>query len=45
MFDTPQQHRRSPDEATDTEGVRAVFAAERFDQLAAVKQRYDPGRP
>ncbi|MFF4836321.1 FAD-binding protein [Streptomyces sp. NPDC001315] len=32
----------SPDEATDTEGVRAVYGAERFDRLAAVKKRYDP---
>ncbi|MGP4013882.1 FAD-binding protein [Streptomyces sp. 4N124] len=32
----------SPDEATDTEGVRAVYGAERFDRLTAVKKRYDP---
>ncbi|MGP4046964.1 FAD-binding protein [Streptomyces sp. 2A115] len=32
----------SPDEATDTEGVRAVYGAERFDRLASVKKRYDP---
>lgn len=32
----------SPDEATDTEGVRAVYGAERFDRLAAVKKHYDP---
>ncbi|MGW3498647.1 FAD-binding protein [Streptomyces sp. NPDC001020] len=32
----------SPDEATDPEGVRAVYGAERFDLLAAVKKRYDP---
>ncbi|WP_331737653.1 FAD-binding oxidoreductase [Streptomyces sp. NBC_00019] len=32
----------SPDEATDTEGVRAVYGAERFDRLVSVKKRYDP---
>jgi FAD/FMN-containing dehydrogenase len=32
----------SPDEATDTDGMRAVYGAERFDRLAAVKKRYDP---
>lgn len=32
----------SPDEATDVEGMRAVYGAERFDRLAAVKKRYDP---
>ncbi|MFI6488864.1 BBE domain-containing protein [Streptomyces sp. NPDC050564] len=32
----------SPDEATDTEGVRAVYGAERYDRLAAVKRQYDP---
>ncbi|MFJ7495100.1 FAD-binding protein [Streptomyces sp. NPDC097727] len=32
----------SPDEATDTDGVRQVYGAERFDRLAAVKKRYDP---
>lgn len=32
----------SPDEATDPEGVRAVYGAERFDRLAEVKRRYDP---
>ncbi|GGM23094.1 oxidoreductase [Streptomyces fumigatiscleroticus] len=32
----------SPDEATDAEGVRQVYGAERFDRLAAVKKRYDP---
>ncbi|MEV0175544.1 FAD-binding oxidoreductase [Streptomyces sp. NPDC050803] len=32
----------SPDEATDAEGVRQVYGAERFDRLAAVKMRYDP---
>ncbi|MFJ3672542.1 FAD-binding protein [Streptomyces sp. NPDC090106] len=32
----------SPDEATDIEGVRAVYGAERYDRLAAVKKRYDP---
>ncbi len=32
----------SPDEATDTEAVRAVYGAERFDRLASVKRRYDP---
>ncbi|MEV7080943.1 FAD-binding oxidoreductase [Streptomyces sp. NPDC093516] len=32
----------SPDEATDTEGVRAVYGPERYDRLAAVKKRYDP---
>ncbi|MGW1626411.1 FAD-binding protein [Streptomyces sp. NPDC002172] len=31
-----------PEEATDTEGMRAVFGAERYDRLAAVKKRYDP---
>nr|WP_275884407.1 FAD-binding oxidoreductase [Streptomyces sp. FXJ1.172]WEP00951.1 FAD-binding oxidoreductase [Streptomyces sp. FXJ1.172] len=32
----------SPDEATDAEGMRAVFGAERYDRLTAVKKRYDP---
>ncbi|MEE4543116.1 FAD-binding oxidoreductase [Streptomyces sp. V4-01] len=32
----------SPDEATDAAGVRAVYGAERYDRLAAVKKRYDP---
>lgn len=32
----------SADEATDPEGVRAVYGAERYDRLAAVKRRYDP---
>ncbi|MFF3503240.1 FAD-binding protein [Streptomyces sp. NPDC003247] len=32
----------SPDEASDPEGVRAVYGAERYDRLAAVKKRYDP---
>ncbi|MET7520601.1 BBE domain-containing protein [Streptomyces sp. NPDC005480] len=32
----------SPDEATDAEGVRAVYGAERFERLAAVKRRHDP---
>ncbi|WLW58156.1 FAD-binding oxidoreductase [Streptomyces sp. YU58] len=32
----------SPDEATDPEGVRAVYGPERYDRLAAVKRRYDP---
>lgn len=32
----------SPDEATDAEGVRRVYGAERFDRLAEVKKRYDP---
>ncbi|MFJ5035795.1 FAD-binding protein [Streptomyces sp. NPDC088560] len=32
----------SADEATDPEGVRAVYGPERFDRLAAVKKRYDP---
>lgn len=32
----------SPDEATTPGDVRAVYGAERFDRLAAVKKRYDP---
>ncbi|MEU5713506.1 FAD-binding oxidoreductase [Streptomyces flaveolus] len=32
----------SPDEATDADGVRAVYGAERFDRLAEVKRRCDP---
>lgn len=32
----------SPDEATDAEGVRAVYGAERFGRLAVVKRRHDP---
>ncbi|MFE6888472.1 FAD-binding oxidoreductase [Streptomyces sp. NPDC057694] len=32
----------SPDEASDPDEVRAVYGAERFDRLAAVKKRYDP---
>lgn len=32
----------SPDEATDTGGVRGVYGPERFERLAAVKKQYDP---
>ncbi|WP_372346717.1 FAD-binding oxidoreductase [Streptomyces sp. KL116D] len=32
----------SPDEATDTEGVRAVYGKQRYERLAAVKRRHDP---
>lgn len=32
----------SPDEAADTEGVRAVYGPERYDRLAEVKRRHDP---
>lgn len=32
----------SPEEATDAEGMRAVFGPERYDRLAAVKKRHDP---
>ncbi|SEO71771.1 FAD/FMN-containing dehydrogenase [Actinacidiphila rubida] len=32
----------SPEEATDTEGVRAVFGPERHRLLADIKKRYDP---
>ncbi|MFG1663929.1 FAD-binding protein [Streptomyces sp. Y7] len=32
----------SPDEATDADGVRALFGVGRFERLAAVKKRYDP---
>ncbi|MFD6534599.1 FAD-binding protein [Streptomyces sp. NPDC060184] len=32
----------SPEEATDAEGVRAAYGAQRYDRLAEVKRRYDP---
>ncbi|MEU5088340.1 BBE domain-containing protein [Streptomyces sp. NPDC021356] len=32
----------SPDEATDPDGVRAVYGPERYGRLAAVKRRHDP---
>ncbi|MBW8707047.1 Mitomycin radical oxidase [Streptomyces sp. MBT84] len=32
----------SPSEATDTDGVRAVYGKERYDRLAAVKRHHDP---
>ncbi len=32
----------SPDEATDTEGVRELYGAERYERLAALKKMYDP---
>lgn len=32
----------SPDEATDTEGVRELYGAERYERLAALKKTYDP---
>lgn len=32
----------SPDEATDTEGVRELYGAERYERLAALKTAYDP---
>jgi FAD/FMN-containing dehydrogenase len=32
----------SPDEATDTEGVRELYGTERYERLAALKKTYDP---
>jgi hypothetical protein len=32
----------SQDDVTDTEGVRTVYGAERYDRLVALKHRYDP---
>ncbi|MFE2546264.1 FAD-binding protein [Actinacidiphila glaucinigra] len=32
----------SPDEATDTAGVRELYGAQRYDRLAQVKSKYDP---
>ncbi|MBE8478455.1 FAD-binding oxidoreductase [Streptomyces justiciae] len=32
----------SPDEATDTEGVRELYGAQRYERLALLKRTYDP---